>query len=103
MALPDRIVVDSKILTGKAVIRGTRVAVEFIDLLAVGWSYQQILASCTSRHRILQVQPIDACLYRPLHIRRLQFLWKLDFAGAGPGLQNRSAAYFCVAGGFDSH
>ncbi len=34
--------------------------------------------------------------------RKLQFLWELDSAGAGPGLQNRSAAY-CVAGGFDSH
>lgn len=40
----DQIVVDPNILTGKPVIRGTRLAVEFIvDLLARGWSFEQIL------------------------------------------------------------
>jgi uncharacterized protein (DUF433 family) len=34
----ERIVVDPNILLGKPVIRGTRLAVEFIiDLLAQGW------------------------------------------------------------------
>ena len=33
---------------------------------------------------------------------RYNRVWKLDSAGAGPGLQNRSAA-LCVTGGFDSH
>jgi uncharacterized protein (DUF433 family) len=46
MALTDRIVVDSKILTGKPVIRGTRIVVEFVvELPAPGWSHAQILAS----------------------------------------------------------
>ena len=46
MALPDRIIVDSKILTGKPVVRGTRISVELVvDLLATGWSHAQILAS----------------------------------------------------------
>lgn len=40
----DRINVDPKVLVGKPVIRGTRIAVEFlIDLLAEGWTREQIL------------------------------------------------------------
>ncbi|CAN5721783.1 DUF433 domain-containing protein [soil metagenome] len=39
-----RITVDPQILVGKPVIRGTRLAVEFIlDLLTQGWSYNEIL------------------------------------------------------------
>lgn len=46
MASTDRIVVDSKILAGKPVVRGTRIAVELVvELLAAGWSHAQILAS----------------------------------------------------------
>jgi len=40
----DRIVVDPKVLVGKPVIKGTRIAVEFIlELVAEGWTQQQIL------------------------------------------------------------
>ena len=40
----ERISVDPQVLVGKPVVRGTRLAVEFIvDLLAQGWSEQQIL------------------------------------------------------------
>ncbi len=40
----DRIVIDPKVLVGKPVIQGTRIAVEFlVDLLAEGWSNDQIL------------------------------------------------------------
>jgi len=40
----ERITVDAKILAGKPVIKGTRLAVEFIvELLANGWTEQQIL------------------------------------------------------------
>lgn len=40
----ERIIVDPKILVGKPVIRGTRLAVEFIvDLLAEGWTEAQII------------------------------------------------------------
>jgi uncharacterized protein (DUF433 family) len=46
MALTDRIVVDPKILTGKPVVRGTRLSVEFVvELLAAGWTHAQILES----------------------------------------------------------
>jgi uncharacterized protein (DUF433 family) len=38
----DRIVVDPKVLTGKPVVRGTRISVELVvDLLAAGWSHAQ--------------------------------------------------------------
>jgi uncharacterized protein (DUF433 family) len=40
----SRITVDPKILTGKPIIKGTRIAVEFIlDLLANGWTVDDIL------------------------------------------------------------
>lgn len=40
----ERIVIDPDILVGKPVIRGTRIAVEFIvELLAEGWTNEQIL------------------------------------------------------------
>ena len=44
MRLSERIVVDPEILAGKPVIRGTRLAVEFIlELLAAGQSEQDLL------------------------------------------------------------
>jgi uncharacterized protein (DUF433 family) len=40
----DRITADPNVLVGKPVVRGTRLAVEFIiELLANGWSEAQIL------------------------------------------------------------
>jgi len=40
----ERIVVDPGVLVGKPVIKGTRLAVEFIvNLLAQGWSEREIL------------------------------------------------------------
>lgn len=42
----ERIVIDPNILAGKPVVKGTRLAVEFIvDLMAQGWSQDQILVS----------------------------------------------------------
>ncbi len=40
----DSITVDPKVLVGKPVIKGTRIAVEFLmELLAAGWTHEQIL------------------------------------------------------------
>jgi uncharacterized protein (DUF433 family) len=40
----ERILIDPEILVGKPVVKGTRLAVEFIiDLLAQGWSEAEIL------------------------------------------------------------
>ncbi len=55
----ERIVVDPKILAGKPVIRGTRLAVEFIlELLAAGQSENDILANYPGLTR----EDILACL-----------------------------------------
>jgi uncharacterized protein (DUF433 family) len=46
MDWPERITVDPNVLVGKPVIKGTRLAVEFIvDLLAQGWTDAQIIDS----------------------------------------------------------
>jgi uncharacterized protein (DUF433 family) len=46
MPWPERIIVDPEILAGKPVIRGTRLAVEFIlELLAAGQSGDEILTN----------------------------------------------------------
>jgi uncharacterized protein (DUF433 family) len=59
MGLTDRIVLDSKILTGKPVVRGTRISVELVvELLAAGCSHAQILAS----YPHLTEEDIRACL-----------------------------------------
>ncbi len=55
----DRISVDPKVLVGKPVIRGTRIAVEFVvDLLARGWTTEQIL----HEYDHLSADDIQACL-----------------------------------------
>jgi len=42
--VPDRIEFNPQILAGKAIIKGTRISVEFLlELLASGWSNQTIL------------------------------------------------------------
>ena len=54
-----RIVADPAVLVGKPVVKGTRLAVEFIiELLAQGWSQEQIL----SNYPGLTVEDIAACL-----------------------------------------
>ena len=59
MPLSERIVVDPEILAGKPVIRGTRLAVEFIlELLAAGQSEIEILTSYPGVTR----EDILACL-----------------------------------------
>ena len=50
---------DPRILTGKPVVKGTRIAVEIvIDLLAAGWTQQQILDS----YPTLNAEVVRACL-----------------------------------------
>jgi uncharacterized protein (DUF433 family) len=61
MGMPpsERITVDSEVLAGKPVIRGTRLAVEFIlELLASGQSDGEILANYPGLTR----EDILACL-----------------------------------------
>jgi uncharacterized protein (DUF433 family) len=55
----DRVTVNPEVLVGKPVIKGTRIAVEFvIDLLARGWTAEQIL----KEYDHLTREDIQACL-----------------------------------------
>jgi uncharacterized protein (DUF433 family) len=59
MGWPDHIVIDPEVLAGKPVIRGTRLAAEFIlELLAAGQSHDQLLANYPRLTR----EDILACL-----------------------------------------
>ena len=56
----SRIILNPSILVGKPIIKGTRLAVEFIiDLLAQGWSIDEILRNYPG----ITVMDIQACLY----------------------------------------
>ena len=59
MKWEDRIVIDPGILVGKPVVKGTRLAVEFIvDLMAQGWSDEDIL----NNYPGLSQEDLQACL-----------------------------------------
>jgi len=55
----ERIVIDPDVLVGKPILRGTRLAVEFIiDLLAQGWTEAEILRNYPG----LTHEDVQACL-----------------------------------------
>jgi len=55
----ERIMVDPKILVGKPVIRGTRIAVELVvDLLARGYTQENILR----QYDHITAEDVQACL-----------------------------------------
>ena len=59
MNTENHIVIDPKVLAGKPIIRGTRLAVEFIvQLLAQGWTEEDILKNYPG----LTHDQIAACL-----------------------------------------
>ncbi len=71
----ERIIVDPDILVGKPVIKGTRIAVEFIiDLLAQGWSKDEILRNYPG----LTQEDIRACLSYASKILRAEKIYPLD-------------------------
>ena len=56
----DRISMDPNVLVGKPVIKGTRIAVEFLmELLAYGWTNEQILKN----YPHLALEDIQAALH----------------------------------------
>jgi len=60
MPWADRITVDPKVLVGKPVVKGTRLAVEFIvERLADGWTEHQLLDNYPG----LTHEDISACLH----------------------------------------
>ena len=57
--LLERIVLNSKVMTGKPVIKGTRLTVEFVlNLMAHGATDQEILAE----YKGLKKEDIQACI-----------------------------------------
>jgi uncharacterized protein (DUF433 family) len=55
----DHITVDPRVLAGKPIVKGTRISVELvIDLLAAGWTSQQLLDS----YPTLGADDVRACL-----------------------------------------
>jgi uncharacterized protein (DUF433 family) len=70
----DRIVVDPAVLVGKPVIRGTRLAVEFLlDLLAEGWTHQQVLENYPQ----LSHEDIQAALHYAAEALKEQQVFRL--------------------------
>lgn len=79
MSWQERIVIDPGILVGKPVIKGTRLAVEFIiDLLAQGWSEAKILRNYPG----LTHEDIHACLAYAGAILKAEKVYPLEVAGA---------------------
>jgi uncharacterized protein (DUF433 family) len=71
----ERIILDPEILAGKPVIKGTRLAVEFIiDLLAQGWSEQDILDNYPG----LTQEDIRACLAYASAVLHAEKVYPLD-------------------------
>lgn len=61
----ERILIDPGIMVGKSIIKGTRLAVEFIiDLLANGWTKDEILRNYPG----LTPEDIQACLAYASHL-----------------------------------
>ena len=55
----ERIILDPAVLSGKPIVKGTRIAVEFvIDLLGRGWSVEELLRE----YDHLTLQDVQACL-----------------------------------------
>lgn len=70
----DRVTVDADVLVGKPVIKGTRIAVEFvIDLLARGYTPQQII----TQYDDLTLDDIQACLAYAAEVLRSEKVYAL--------------------------
>jgi uncharacterized protein (DUF433 family) len=70
----DRITINPEILTGKPVVKGTRLAVEFIiDLLAQGWTEEEILRNYPG----LTSEDIRACLIYASNILKAERVYPL--------------------------
>ncbi len=70
----DRIMVDAGVLAGKPVIKGTRLAVEFlIELLAEQWTHEQILTNYPQ----LTEEDIQAALHYALEALKQEHVYPL--------------------------
>jgi uncharacterized protein (DUF433 family) len=72
----DRIIIDPEILVGKPVIKGTRLAVEFIiDLMAQGWSEAEIIRNYPG----VTNEDIRACLAYTSSMLRAEKVYPVAF------------------------
>ena len=74
MTWQERIIADPNVLVGKPVIKGSRLAVEFIiELLAQGWTEQQLIENYPG----ITQEDISACLHA-VHVMpvELSFRWR---------------------------
>lgn len=79
MKWQERIVIDPSILVGKPVIKGTRLAVEFIvDLLAQGWSEKEILRNYPG----LTHDDVQPCLRYASEILRAERVYPFELLAA---------------------
>ncbi len=70
----ERITVDPKILVGKPVIKGTRIAVEFLlELLAEGWTHDQIIKN----YPRLSADDIQAALHYAAEVLKQERVYPL--------------------------
>jgi uncharacterized protein (DUF433 family) len=76
----ERIVIDQKILVGKPVVKGTRLAVEFIvDLLAQGWTEEEVLRN----YPRLTHDDIRACLGYASAVLHAEKVYPLEVLSGG--------------------
>ena len=74
MSWQERIIIDPNILVGKPVVKGTRLAVEFIlELLAHGWSEEDMLRNYPGLTRA----DIQACLSYASAVLRAEKVYPL--------------------------
>lgn len=70
----DRIIVDPGVLAGKPVIKGTRMAVEFlIELMAEQWTHEQIL----NNYPQLTEEDIQAALHYAVEVLKQEHVYPL--------------------------
>jgi uncharacterized protein (DUF433 family) len=75
MGWQERITLDPQILTGKPIVKGTRLAVEFIlELLAEGWSESDVLRNYPGLTR----EDIQACLAYATAVLRTEKVYPLN-------------------------
>jgi uncharacterized protein (DUF433 family) len=71
----ERIIVDPRILVGKPIIKGTRLAVEFIvDLLEQGWTESEILRNYPG----ITHDDITACLKYATSILKAEKIYPFE-------------------------
>lgn len=77
MGWSERITIDPQILVGKPAVKGTRISVEMIlDLLAAGWTHEQILDS----YPTLAEEDLRACLAYASEVLRSEKVYPIEAA-----------------------